>query len=113
MLKGNLKSCVEFISYTGKYPNLCRGVLTLKIDNEVVKFGHELKNYDWKNSKYNDSNYNDFWSSGGGININWCPYQDEWIINVEDIPEKYRKYAIEIDHVFNENVPHGCCGGCA
>lgn len=111
MLKGNLKSCVEFISYTGKYPSLCRGILTLKIDGEVVKFGHKLKDYDWENNKYNDSNYNDFWSSGGGIR-NWCPYQDEWVINVEDIPEKYRKYAAEIDYVFNENVPHGCCGGC-
>ena len=111
MLNGNLKGCVEFISYTGKYPNLCSGVLTLKIDNEVVKFGHELKNYNWEIDKYNDSNYDKFWVSGGGIR-NWCPYQNEWVINVEDIPEKYHKYATEIDYVFNENVPHGCCGGC-
>ena len=27
-------------------------------------------------------------------------------------PEQYRKYAAEIDLVFNENVPYGCCGGC-
>ncbi len=111
MLKGNLKSCVEFISYTGRYPNLCSGVLTLKIDNEVVKFGHESKNYDWKTHKHNDSNYDKFWVSGGGIR-NQCPYQDEWVINVEDIPEKYRKYAVVIDYLFNENVPRGCCGGC-
>ena len=30
---------VEFVNYTGSFPNLCRGVLTLKIDGEIVKFG--------------------------------------------------------------------------
>lgn len=39
-------------------------------------------------------------------------YSDEWIICIDDLPEKYRKYAFEIDRVFNEHVPHGCCGGC-
>ena len=28
---------VEFVNYTGSFPNLCRGVLTLKIDGEIVK----------------------------------------------------------------------------
>ena len=35
-----------------------------------------------------------------------------WVIDVEKIPEKYRKYAAEIDEVFNENVERGHCGGC-
>ena len=30
---------IEFVSYTGEYPNLCNGILTLKIDNKIVKFG--------------------------------------------------------------------------
>ena len=30
---------VEFVSYTGEFPNLCRGVLTLRIDGEEVRFG--------------------------------------------------------------------------
>ena len=25
---------VKFISYTGKYPNLCSGIITLEIDGE-------------------------------------------------------------------------------
>ena len=31
-------SHVKFISYDGKYPNLCRGKLTLEIDGEKVTF---------------------------------------------------------------------------
>lgn len=29
------KNVVEFVSYTGKYPNLCSGVLTLKINGKT------------------------------------------------------------------------------
>jgi len=36
----------------------------------------------------------------------------EWQIDINNIPEQYRKYAAEIDEVFNSNVPWGCCGGC-
>ena len=39
-------------------------------------------------------------------------YRGKWQIDVEEIPEEYRKYASEIDKVFNDNVPYGCCGGC-
>lgn len=87
---------VKFVSYTGKYPNLCCGDLTLEIDGKQVRFGNEKRPR--------------FWSSGGscrgGIE------HGEWEIDVEEIPEEYRKYAAEIDRVFNENVEHGCCGGC-
>ena len=31
---------VKFVSYTGKFPNLCRGILTLEIDDEIETFGH-------------------------------------------------------------------------
>lgn len=33
-------SNIKFISYTGEYPNLCRGVLTLKIDGKILRFGY-------------------------------------------------------------------------
>ena len=100
---------VKFISYTGKYPNLCRGILTLEIDGEKVKFGHDYSTFEsWKN----DGNYDEFWSSGGSITTDYCVCDGEWEINAESIPEQYRKYAREIDEVFNSNVPYGCCGGC-
>ena len=28
------------------------------------------------------------------------------------VPNKYKKYAADIDIVFNENVEFGCCRGC-
>jgi hypothetical protein len=91
---------VKFISYTGKYPNLCRGILTLEINGEVVKFG---------------DNFNSFWHSGGSCGLySGEEYidTDAWVIDVSKIPESYRQYASEIDIVFNANVPQGCCGGC-
>lgn len=33
---------IKFISYTGKYPNLCDGILTLEIDGEQVSFGYDM-----------------------------------------------------------------------
>jgi hypothetical protein len=38
--------------------------------------------------------------------------QGEWRIDVDRLPDKYKKYAAEIDEVFNANVEYGCCGGC-
>ena len=104
---------VEFISYTGNYPNLCSGVLTLNINGEEVRFGH-----DYLKGHYNsDGNYDSFWASGGecGFTNGWSDsYVDDgrWKIYKDDLPEKYQQYAEEIDEVFNDNVPYGCCGGC-
>ena len=99
-----VNSNVEFVSYSGKYPCLCMGMLTLKIDGEEVKFGNKYS--------HKDVDYPTFWHSGGGIDYNYETFSGEWIIDVESLPEHYRKYATEIDDVFNENVAHGCCGGC-
>lgn len=103
---------VEFISYTGKYPNLCRGVLTLRIDGKEIKFGHDYNNYNFKTGKFEDNNYDSFWTSGGGITRSGQAYGNDWIIDCNDIPDEYKKYAAEIDDVFNSNVVSGCCGGC-
>ena len=98
---------VEFVSYTGAWPNLCSGILTLKINDKEVKFGRNGK------EDYGDR----FWESGGACGF--CGGYEEiyresgdWIINPSEIPEEYRKYAEEIEEVFNDNVEHGCCGGC-
>ena len=113
---------IKFVSYDGKYPNLCSGVLTLNIEGKDVKFGHHGLLYDYTNKRYKDEdpnnpNFDSFWSSGGGCGFhnNYSESYvntDEWSIDVNDIPEQYRKYAAIIDEIFNDNVPHGCCGGC-
>lgn len=102
---------VEFVSYTGKYPNLCSGVLTLCIDGEEVRFGHDYFE-SWKT----DGNYDEFWSTGGacGFYADGEDYidHDEWQLIESNLPEKYKPYSEELINVFNENVRCGCCGGC-
>ena len=51
---------IKFISYTGKWPNLCSGVLTVEIDGKEYKFGHESTDYDWKNNCYKNDNFEQF-----------------------------------------------------
>ena len=112
MLVGNVSEAtnhVKFVSYSGEYPNLCSGILILNIDGEEVKFG---SSYLDKGSKM----YESFWSSGGrcvrnGYSESYVDHGD-WEINIDALPDKYKKYASEIDDVFNSNVRHGCCGGC-
>lgn len=102
------KSHVKFINYTGRYPSLCMGILTLEIDGIEYTFGDS-----WKNPK---PDFNKFWCSGGSVTADedwdFNVKQDEWTIDVNDLPEQFRKYATEIDEVFNDNVEWGCCGGC-
>lgn len=106
-------SNIKFISYTGTYPSLCGGVLTLEIDGEIVKFGNDDYSVDFDNKtrRYSNGNYEKFWCSGGGIR-NYKPYHEEWEIHENKLPEKYKKYIVEFDYIFNANVEFGCCGGC-
>lgn len=104
------KENVKFVSYTGEYPNLCSGILTLNIDGIDYTFGYSHNN---KNQK---TDFLPFWSSGGwcGFDENWnegvaCDY---WNIYTDELPEQFKQYADEIDIVFNANVEYGCCGGC-
>ena len=103
----NINSHVKFVDYTGRYPTLCMGILTLEIDGEKYTFGSV-----WKEPK---PDFGSFWHSSGGITgdySHYSCYSGEWEIDVEALPEQFRKYATEIDDVFNSNVEYGCCGGC-
>lgn len=119
---------VKFVNYTGAYPNLCSGVLTLNIDGEDYFFGIDHDDYSQKHGYKNFNEYvsnyekdgphfvDKFWSSGGSAYFDneWNDYvcSGEWKIDVDDIPEQFKTYATEINSVFNANVPYGCCGGC-
>ena len=106
----NQKDRVEFVSYTGEWPNLCTGVLSLIIDDKLVHFGHDYVK-DWRD----DDNFDAFWVSGGSVSLhndNCRVKTGEWTIYRDLLPEKYRDLANDIDKVFNENIPFGCCGGC-
>jgi len=122
----NNSNRVEFVSYDGKYPNLCRGILTVKIDGEIVKFGHNYSNSHWNDelNKFtftdediNNPNYDSFWTSGGEITHDghWNDievHEEEWNINVDNLDPKFWDIVDELDQIINENVPYGCCGGC-
>lgn len=121
----NKNKRVKFISYTGEYPNLCSGVLTLEIDGVQYKFGHNYMahHYDEKTGTWrctdedpNNPNFNSFWTSGGSVTAdedwNFTVEDGEWQIDVEELPEQFWDVADEIDEVINENIPYGCCGGC-
>ena len=99
------KPKIKFVSYTGKYPCLCMGVLTLNIDGENKTFGTSYE-YD----------YNRFWDSGGYIRFdeNWNEDvgHGRWIINKDYLPDFLAPYSEVLDNIFNEHVLYGCCGGC-
>ena len=99
---------IEFISYDGKYPNLCSGTLVLKIDGQDNSFKHCLHS---GGSVYHDGNWN--WTVESG-DWNFDPEYstiDEGKTKLEDF--NFTKNEIKwINMVVNENVEHGCCGGC-
>lgn len=97
---------IKFVSYTGSFPNLCSGTLTLEIDKIPYVFG----DYD---------RYSRFWTSGGHVSFdnewNECVTQGEWELLIWDrarFPEFLIGHEDELLEVFNANVSHGCCGGC-
>ena len=100
--KKKIPKNVRFISYDGKWPNLCSGILTLEICGEVHTFGPGYKN---------NSEFDEFWSTGGECSMENITHS-EWNIHVDALPEQFRPYAAEIDREFNKNVEFGCCGGC-
>lgn len=85
---------VEFVSYNGSYPNLCRGQLIVRINNKEINLGACL-------TSGGDVWFDEYWDE----NID----EGEWFV---DVPKQYEEYEEEITRIVNENVPYGCCGGC-
>lgn len=107
---------INFIKYTGKYPNLCSGAFFININGQTVCFGGNYGNY---NKTIDDIEYYDsFWYSGGscGFCNNYSESyvkSGEWEFeDIKHFPKKYRKYYNEICEIFQDNVQEGCCGGC-
>jgi hypothetical protein len=126
---------VEFVSYDGEYPNLCSGVLVLKI-NGVTHCFIKYKGYDGlctrearinRNKLYSDPEvikvYGYKMISGGcagvdddleeyiefgdwNVNLSECKYENDIPFICSDSLKK------EIVDCVNANVEQGCCGGC-
>lgn len=86
---------IEFVSYDGKYPNLCSGTLILKINGKERIFPEYCLH----------SNGCAYIDVGGNDHVSKRP----WSV---DIPEDLKEYTVEIEECVNENVGWGCCGGC-
>lgn len=90
---------VEFVSYDGEYPNLCSGILTIRINGKE----YELPEYCLE--------------SGGCVSFTE-DYDEivtigEWrLSDTFKLQKELEPYKEEILKVINENVPLGCCGGC-
>ena len=100
-----LMNHITFVSYTGAWPSLCCGILTLVIDGETVSFG--------PSTSVEKPMYGRFWRSGGYTN--WATgevVERGWCVCADELPDQYRAYADEIQDVMDANIPHGCCGGC-
>lgn len=101
---------VEFVSYTGRFPNLCSGILTVRIDGKEVTFG----GYNGK------ADFPRIWNSGGSVSFDndWTEHvtHGAWEVNdwsAKEITDPNIKNRLEeIIEIMNKNVPHGCCGGC-
>lgn len=87
------------IEYDGKRPCLCMGHLIVWIDNKKWDFGSNVLKSGGEIKRDDDCN---MWAEQG----EWSIYQDCW---PKDFPEEYKNLVIE---TINEEIPHGCCGGC-
>lgn len=83
---------IEFVSYTGEYPCLCIGTLTLKIDGKEMSFKGEFHS---GGTCYFDEDWDEHVTEGDWEALNLTDEEKE-----------------EITLLFNVNVEHGCCGGC-
>lgn len=126
---------IEFVSYEGKFPNLCEGLLVVRIDGRLYAF-----------SPYYDSMYRTFWNrfnrtealeddsitkvSGfylrSGGYIDWGEdgenpkiVKRKWIIDDKAMKlENGVRFILsgeqksELEKVINQNIELGCCGGC-
>lgn len=85
------------IEYDGKYPCLCMGHLIVWIDDVKWDFGRYCL------------------SSGGSIHRNehWDMWATEGEWSIDEFPKGFPDELKELVLLkINEEIPHGCCGGC-
>ena len=110
---------IEFVSYDCKFPYLCSGELTLKINGKTRIFAVNYGKYSWKDcEEIAKKHYNRFWRSGGCIKSTdnyaemWAESGPWQLTDLNDLPKYLQPYADELIELFNTHVSWGCCGGC-
>lgn len=88
---------IKFVSYDGSYPCLCFGTLAFTVNGKEYRIDSRV-------------------SSGGSVSFDedWCVHVTSGPLSISeyDIPDKIRGLRHDIEVMMNDNVPHGCCGGC-
>lgn len=88
---------LKFVSYDGKFPNLCSGTLVISLDNVKYSMKYCL-------------------CSGGSVwfDNEWSEHVESgaWTVLIKQLPEPLKPFFMEIEQLVNENVEWGCCGGC-
>lgn len=113
---------IEFVSYDGEYPNLCRGTLIIRLKEYVEDFScDEAEDFDSsieeKHVEFKEYRLDNVLESGGGCGFrndysdDYC-YQGEWDIDEYYLPDELKPFKEEIKKIVNKNVTWGCCGGC-
>lgn len=117
-------AAVKFISYDGSYPNLCRGVLVVEINEQLYSLAMCSNDYRSRSCLRENQNIikliGCYFKSGGYVDINEdSVWQGEWSFDLDEARTlsgvKFpliKEYIAELTEVFNENVEQGCCGGC-
>jgi hypothetical protein len=85
---------LEFVSYDGRYPNLCSGTLVLSLNGKDVTFPEYCLtsggSTDWREDEIEEGPWRiDSWPKG--------------------FPEELKARAVEL---VNDHIEWGCCGGC-
>lgn len=93
-----VQQMLKFISYSGKWPALCVGTVVVKKDGKQYELDNIL-------------------SSGGccGFNNDFTESYVEtgrWKIWKACLPEELQDDYEELLDLVNDNIEHGCCGGC-
>lgn len=85
------------IDYNGSFPNLCRGILKVTIDEKIWVF----PNYCMESGGCVsfDDNMHEHVTSGSWSISDWP----------KDFPENYKQSTVD---AINDQIPSGCCGGC-
>ena len=91
---------VKFISYTGSYPTLCTGHLTIEVNGKRYVL-NQVISPDEKATCYYDHKTRDIVHAYGG-----------WKVNADRLSEELRQFACEIQELANANIEPPCCGGC-
>ena len=126
---------IEFVSYEGKFPNLCEGLLVVRIDGRLYAFSPYydsmyrsfLNRFNRTEALEDDSitKVSGFYLRSGGY-IDWGEdgenpkiVKGKWIIDDKSMKlENGERFILsgeqksELEKVINQNIEFGCCGGC-